>query len=80
MLGATAGTGFLRLGSVRSEVEAVQLGVSRFRGAGSGYIPFVTSLDDLVLPLIRTRSDLSRWGAANQNGRQMHGAVDRLEA
>ena len=40
----------------------------------------VTELADLVLPLIRTRSDLHRWGAANAHGRQMHQAVDLLEA
>ena len=40
----------------------------------------VTRLADSVLPLIRTRSDLSRWGAANAHGRQMHEAVDMLEA
>jgi len=36
-------------------------------------------LADDVLPLIRTRSDLHRWGAANAHGRQMHEAVDTLE-
>lgn len=37
-------------------------------------------LADEVLPLIRTRADLHRWGAANDHGRQMHEAVDILEA
>lgn len=40
----------------------------------------VTSLADAVLPLIRTRSDLYRYGAANAHGRDMHEAVDILEA
>jgi hypothetical protein len=40
----------------------------------------VTSLADSVLPLIRTRADLWRWGAANAHGRQMHEAVDTLQA
>ena len=37
-------------------------------------------LADAVLPLIRTRADVSRWGAANAHGRQMHEAVDILES
>jgi hypothetical protein len=37
-------------------------------------------LADAVLPLIRTRADLHRWSAANAHGRQMHEAVDVLEA
>jgi hypothetical protein len=40
----------------------------------------VTRLADAVLPLIRTRADLSRWSASNAHGRQMHEAVDILEA
>jgi hypothetical protein len=40
----------------------------------------MTSLADAVLPLVRTRADLSRWGAANEHGRQMHEAIDLLEA
>jgi len=40
----------------------------------------VSGLADRVLPLIRTRADLSRWGAANAHGAQMHAAVDFLEA
>src|SRR5829696_10072313 len=40
----------------------------------------VTTLADAVLPLIRTRADLSRWSASNAHGRQMHEAVDNLEA
>jgi hypothetical protein len=40
----------------------------------------VTTLADAVLPLIRTRADLSRWRASNAHGRQMHEAVDNLEA
>lgn len=39
----------------------------------------MTSLADAVLPLIRTRADLSRYGAANAHGRDMHEAVDILE-
>jgi hypothetical protein len=37
-------------------------------------------LADAVLPLIRTRADLHRWSASNAHGRQMHQAVDVLEA
>ena len=40
----------------------------------------VTRLADAVLPLIRTRADLSRWTAANAHGRQMHEAVHNLTA
>ena len=40
----------------------------------------MTRLADAVLPLIRTRADLSRWSASNGHGRQMHEAVDNLEA
>ncbi len=40
----------------------------------------MTSLADAVLPLIRTRADLHRWSAASEHGRQMHQAVDVLEA
>ena len=39
----------------------------------------MTTLADAVLPLIRTRADLSRWGASSAHGRQMHEAVDILE-
>jgi hypothetical protein len=39
----------------------------------------VSTLADAVLPLIRTRAELWRWGAANAHGRQMHEAVDILE-
>ncbi len=39
----------------------------------------VTSLADAVLPLIRTRSDLHRYSAANSHGRDMHEAIDILE-
>jgi len=39
----------------------------------------VSDLAGAVLPLIRTRADLWRWGAANVHGRQMHEAVDILE-
>lgn len=39
----------------------------------------VSALADDVLPLVRTRSDLSRWSAANGHGGQMHEAVDLLE-
>ena len=37
------------------------------------------SLADIVLSLVRNRADLSRWGAANAHGRQMHEAIDLLE-
>lgn len=40
----------------------------------------MTSLADIVLPVIRTRTDLSRWGAANAHGSDMHAAIDALEA
>lgn len=40
----------------------------------------MTTLPDAVLPLIRTRTDLYRWSASNAHGRQMHEAVDILEA
>ena len=40
----------------------------------------VTALADAVLPLIRTRSDVYRWSAANAHGQQMHVAVDIIEA
>jgi hypothetical protein len=41
-------------------------------------LPAVGNLGETVLGLIRTRSDLSRWNAANAHGRQMHEAVDLL--
>lgn len=40
----------------------------------------VSTLADAVLPLIRTRSDLHRCSAANAHGRDMHEAIDILEA
>ena len=40
----------------------------------------VTSLAHAVVPLIRTRSDLYRYSAANAHGRDMHDAIDILEA
>ncbi|MGA7688439.1 MAG: DUF6880 family protein, partial [Jiangellales bacterium] len=40
----------------------------------------MSGLAAAVLPLIRTRADLWRWGAANEHGRQMHQAIDILEA
>lgn len=40
----------------------------------------VSTLADAVLPLIRTRSDLHRYSAANAHGRDMHEAVDFLVA
>lgn len=40
----------------------------------------MTDLADTVLPLIRTRAELSRWSAANAHGRDMHEAVDILES
>lgn len=39
-----------------------------------------SSLGDIVLPLIRTRTDLWRWGTANAHGRRMHEGIDILEA
>jgi hypothetical protein len=38
----------------------------------------VSELADVVLPLIRTRSDLWRWSTANAHGAQMHEAVQTL--
>ncbi|WP_207219062.1 hypothetical protein [Pengzhenrongella frigida] len=38
------------------------------------------NLANAVLPLVRTRADLHRWGAANEHDRQMHEAVDILQA
>lgn len=38
-----------------------------------------TGLADAVLPMIRSRSDLHRWSAANAHGRDMHEAIDILE-
>lgn len=40
----------------------------------------MSTLADSVLPLIRTRADLHRWSASNAHGRQMHEAIDTLEA
>lgn len=40
----------------------------------------MTDLADTVLPLIRTRAELSRWSAANAHGRDLHEAVDILES
>lgn len=39
----------------------------------------MSELSDNVLPLIRTRSDLYRWSAANSHGAQMHRGVGNLE-
>jgi hypothetical protein len=40
----------------------------------------VSDLADAVLPLIRTRADVWRWGAANEHGRQIQEAVAMLRA
>ncbi|MGB6006331.1 MAG: DUF6880 family protein [Ornithinimicrobium sp.] len=40
----------------------------------------VGTLTDAVLPMIRSRADLWRWSTANAHGRDMHKAVDILEA
>ena len=40
----------------------------------------MSTLADDVLPLIRTRTELYRWSAANSHGAQMHAAVDILES
>ena len=40
----------------------------------------VSTLTDAVLPMIRSRADLWRWSTANAHGRDMHKAVDILEA
>jgi hypothetical protein len=39
----------------------------------------VTRRAEAVLPLIRTRADLSRWRASDAHSRRMHQAVDILE-
>src|SRR5664279_3703541 len=47
-----------------------------------GMIDLVTDTPgfaDVVLPLIRTRSDLHRWSAANAHGRQMVEAIAILQ-
>jgi hypothetical protein len=41
--------------------------------------PYMTQLEDIVLPLIRTRSDVSRWNIANEHGEQMLEAIKVLE-
>ena len=38
------------------------------------------SLADAVLPLVRTRTDLHRWSAANSYGHGVHQAVALLRA
>jgi tetratricopeptide (TPR) repeat protein len=43
-------------------------------------LPNVSTLAEAVLPLIRTRADVWRWNAANEHGRQMHDAVEMLQA
>lgn len=40
----------------------------------------MSTLADAVLPLVRTRTDLSRWSSANQHGSQMHQAIELIEA
>jgi hypothetical protein len=40
----------------------------------------VPALADAVLPLIRSRADLHRWSTANAHGKQMHDALDVLDA
>ena len=42
--------------------------------------PATTGLAHEVLPLIRTRAELYQWRASNAHGKQMHEAVDILEA
>lgn len=51
-----------------------------YRRLRVGRMVAVSDLADAVLPLIRTRADLSRWSASNEHGAQMHEAVDILEA
>jgi hypothetical protein len=48
--------------------------------SGSRQTVRVSDLADAVLPLIRTRADLWRWNAAKAHGRQMHEAVNLIEA
>lgn len=50
------------------------------RGRWKGRMTRVSTLADAILPLIRTRSDLYRYSAANAHGRDMHEAIDILEA
>ncbi|MDQ6849692.1 MAG: hypothetical protein M3070_06890 [Actinomycetota bacterium] len=40
----------------------------------------MSDLAATILPLIRTRTDLWRWSAANEHGRRMHDAVEMLQA
>lgn len=40
----------------------------------------MSTLADTVLPLIRSRADLWRWSTSNAHGRDMHEAIDILEA
>lgn len=40
----------------------------------------MSTLADAVLALIRTRTELYRWSAANAHGRDMHEAVDIVES
>lgn len=42
--------------------------------------PATNNLAEVVLPLIRTRAELYRRGAANGHGQQMHAALDILES
>ena len=37
------------------------------------------TLADQILPLVRTRTDLHRWRAANDYGSQLHDAVTLLQ-
>ena len=50
------------------------------RGRWGERLVLVSTLADAVLPLIRTRSDLYRYSAANAHGRDMHEAIDILES
>lgn len=50
------------------------------RGRWGERLVLVSTLADAVLPLIRPRSDLYRYSAANAHGRDMHEAVDILES
>lgn len=40
----------------------------------------MSQLADAVLPLIRTRTDVHRWSAANAHGGRMHEAINLLES
>lgn len=71
MSGRWMAAGHLAIGWLRSRGRLTGVQIS----PGGDH---VSSLDDTVLPLVRTRADLHRWGAANSYGRGAHEAVALL--